>query len=260
MPKVARVQDYLDGGTDNYIVDREFAQHLLAVATWLPPSVRINRAHGPRILDCFTRELGIDQVIDLGCGLPHDDNLRLPDAVRRIVYVDSDSVVEGHARMLLAERAGTASLLGDLADLSALLAAAPIERLDRDRPIGVLLHDVLPWVDDDMAHTAMATLHEWLPPGSVLSLTHATGDFAPARQLARLSEIYEEAGIGFWPRTKDALDALLGSWSLLDDRGLVSTATWRPPSTSAARLPSMDARFDHSHAYAVLVTTGDRTT
>ncbi|MFF6829178.1 SAM-dependent methyltransferase [Streptomyces longwoodensis] len=194
-PVLARVQDHLDGGTDDYAVDRAFARTLLTVAPWLPASVRINRGHWLRVLHYLTRGLGIDQVIDLGCGLPHDDHRQLPDSVRRIVYVDNDCVVEGHARMILAERAGTASLLADLTDVPALLAAAPIQQFDHDRPIGVLLHDVVPWLDDDTARTVLAALRALLPAGSVLSLTHATGDFTPAGQMVRLTEVCQDAGL-----------------------------------------------------------------
>ncbi|MFB8401235.1 SAM-dependent methyltransferase [Streptomyces sp. NPDC055912] len=259
-PVVARVQDCLDGGTDNYGADRELARKLVAVAQWLRVSVRINRVHGARALDHLTRDLGIDQAIDLGCGLPHDENRNLPDAVRRIVYVDSDPGVEAHARMCLAERTGTASLLADLTDVSALLSAPPVRQLDHDRPIAVLLHDVLPWLDNDTARTTLEALHAHLPPGSVLSLTHATGDFAPGTQIQRLAELYREAGIPYWPRSGAALAALLGPWTLLGDRGLVTTATWRPPGVDFSRPPYVHTWLDHSHAYAALATTGERTT
>ncbi|MET7296968.1 SAM-dependent methyltransferase [Streptomyces griseoloalbus] len=197
-PNVARVQDHLDGGTDNYVVDRDFALGLVKVAPWLPASVRINRAHGPRVLDYVTRELGIDQVLDLGCGLPHDDRRHLSDDVRRMVYVDSDPGVKAHARMILAERHGTASLHADLRNMPALLAAGPVARLDRGRPIGVLLHDVLPWIGDEAAHTAADALRVWLPPGSVLSVTHASTDTAP-EAMAALVGLHARAGIDFRP-------------------------------------------------------------
>nr|AHE40373.1 Hypothetical protein pFRL6_286c [Streptomyces sp. F12] len=258
-PVVARVQDQLGGGTDNYAVDRAFARTLLAVAPWLPASVRINRGHWLRVLDYLTQGLGIDQVIDLGCGLPHDDHRRLPDSVRRIVYVDNDPVVEGHARMILAERVGTASLLVDLTDVPALLAAAPIQQLDHDRPIGVLLHDVVPWLDDATARTVLAALGAHLPAGSVLSLTHATGDFTPAGQVARLAALWQDAGIFFRPRTGTAIECLLAPWTLLGGCGLVTTATWHPPRAAFNQPLSQRAGLDHSHAYAALATTGDPT-
>ncbi|MFE9137931.1 SAM-dependent methyltransferase [Streptomyces sp. NPDC007355] len=250
-PTVARVQDHLDGGTDNYLPDRDFARDLVAAAPWLPGSVRVNRAHGPRVLACLTREYGIDQVIDLGCGLPHDDNRDVPDEVRRMVYVDSDPGVEAHARMVLAERHGTVSLRADLEDTSALLAAGPIARLDRGRPIGVLLHDVLPWLGDETAHTALTALRSWLPSGSVLSVTHATTDTAP-EAMTSLTRVYARAGIGFRPRSGQQIRDLFRSWTPLEADGPVTTASWR-------HFPRLHPHWDPSHAYAILASPGDRT-
>lgn len=255
-PNVARVQDHLDGGTDNYAADRDFALGLLEIAPWLPASVRVNRAHGPRILGCFTREFNIDQVLDLGCGLPHDDNLNLPDDVRRIVYVDSDPGVEAHARMVLAERHGTASLRADLRDMPALLGGGPVVLLDRSRPVGVLLHDVLPWMDDEAAHTVLEGLRTWLPSGSVLSVTHATTDMAP-ESMSALVRRYAQAGVSYRPRTAQEINGLLRSWTPAEADGPVTTGRWRRPAP-------LHQRLDHSHAYAVLVSPrptspGDRT-
>ncbi|MEU9337178.1 SAM-dependent methyltransferase [Streptomyces sp. NPDC048290] len=251
-PNVARVQDHLDGGTDHHAADRDFARRLVAAAPWLPASIRTNRRHGPRVLDCLTRESGIDQVLDLGCGLPHDDNRHPPDAVHRIIYIDSDPAVDAHARMILAERDGTDSLRADLTDMPALLAAQPVAGLDRSRPVGVLLHDVLPWIDDEAAHTAMAALRTWLPSGSVLSLTHAASDTAPAA-MAALTAHYASAGIAFRPRTGQQIRHLLRSWKPVERGGLVTTASWRRPTPPHERL-------DHSHAYAVLASPGDHPT
>ncbi|MFF9458089.1 SAM-dependent methyltransferase [Streptomyces flaveolus] len=250
-PNVARVHDHLDGGTDNYVVDRDLAIDLVEVAPWLPTSIRTNRAHGPRVLDYFTRELGIDQVLDLGCGLPHDDHRHLSDDVRRIVYVDSDPGVEAHARMTLAERHGTESLHADLRNMPALLAAGPVARLDRGRPIGVLLHDVLPWIAEEAAHTALASLRAWLPPGSVLSVTHATTDLAP-EAMAALARLNARSGIAFRPRSAQQIRELLRSWTPLETDWPVTTASWHQPAP-------LHERFDHSHAYAILASPGDRT-
>ncbi|MFD7341545.1 SAM-dependent methyltransferase [Streptomyces violascens] len=250
-PTVARLQDHLDGGTDNYGPDRDFARDLVAAAPWLPASVRVNRAHGPRVLSFFTREYSIDQVIDLGCGLPHDDNRDVPDDVRRMVYVDSDPGVEAHARMILAERHGTASLRADLEDMPALLAAGPVARLDRGRPIGVLLHDVLPWLGDETVPTVLAALRSWLPAGSVLSVTHATTDMA-SEAMTALTRLYEGAGIVFRPRSGQQIRDLLTSWAPLETGELRTTAAWRHPT-------HVHSRFDHSHAYAIIASPGGRT-
>ncbi|MGW4101739.1 SAM-dependent methyltransferase [Streptomyces sp. NPDC004976] len=235
-PTVARVQDHLDGGTDNYLPDRDLARDLITAAPWLLASVRVNRAHGPRVLNCLTREYSIDQVIDLGCSLPHDDNRYLPDEVRRMVYVDSDPGVDAHARMVLAGRHGTVPPRADLEGMPALLAAGPIARLDRGRPIGVLLHDVLPWIGDETAHTVLGALRSWLPAGSVLSVTHATTDTAP-EAMAALTRLYEGAGIGFRLRSGQQIR----SWTPLEANGPVTAASWRHPTC-------LHPHWDPSHA------------
>ncbi|MEU3046785.1 SAM-dependent methyltransferase [Streptomyces sp. NPDC006984] len=213
-------------------------------ATWSPPRrgcrpACVSTAHGPRALNSLAHEFGIDQVIDLGCGLPHQDNRYLPDEVRRMVYVDSDPGVEGHARGILAERHGTVSLRADLAGMPSLLAA------------GVLLHDVLPWIGDETARTALTALRSWLPPGSVLSLTHTTTDFAP-EEMAALTHLYEKVGIGFRPRSGQQIRDLLRAWAPVEAGAVVTTAAWRRPT-------SLHPRFDRSHAYAILASPGDRT-
>ncbi|MET9778919.1 SAM-dependent methyltransferase [Streptomyces sp. NPDC006367] len=135
--------------------------------------------------------------------------------------------------------------------MPALLAAGPIARLDHGRPIGVLLHDVLPWISDETAHTALAALRSWLPPGSVLSVTHATTDTAP-KAMASLTRLYAKAGIGFRPRSGQQIRDLLRSWTPLEADGPVTTASWRHPSR-------LHPHWDPSHAYAILASPGDRT-
>ncbi|MFI1312412.1 SAM-dependent methyltransferase [Streptomyces albidoflavus] len=258
-PAVARLQDYLDHGRDNYLPDRQLAHQLLAAAPWVRDSVRINRTHGARVLDYFSAGLGIDQVVDLGCGLPHEHNNRRSTTFRRMVYVDNDPVVEAHARMVLAEPDGADTVLADLTDVPALAASSPFAELDHHKPVGILLHDVLPWLDDRTARTTLRMLHGHLPPRSVLSLTHATGDFAHPDQVQRLVETFEHAGMPFRPRSPAAIEDLLGPWEPLDGHGLVATADWQPPRALVAPPPLLHAQRGLSHAYATLVTTGDRT-
>lgn len=221
-PTVARVQDHLGGGSDNYGPDQDLARAQVTAAPWLPASVRANRAHGPRVLACLVRQYGIDQVIDLGCGLPHEGNRHLPDEVRRMVYVDADPGVEALARMVLAERHGTASLRADLEDMPDLLAA----------------------------QSALRALRSWLPSGSVLSITHATADRG-AEAMSSLTRLYARAGIGFRTRSGQRIRQMLRSWTSLEADGPVTTGSWRDP-------PRLHPDWDPSHAYAILASPGDR--
>jgi phage gp37-like protein len=74
----ARVYDYWLGGKDNYAVDREAAQQVIAANPNVLPGVRANRAFLGRAVRFLAGEAGIRQFLDLGTGLP-----RWPRGLRR---------------------------------------------------------------------------------------------------------------------------------------------------------------------------------
>ncbi|MFF3277271.1 SAM-dependent methyltransferase [Streptomyces chrestomyceticus] len=270
-PATARIDDWLTGGCENYEADRALAERLVRAAPGLPDMVAINRRHRPHAVTVLARpgdgELGITQFLDLGCGLPSQWNRKLqrhdpaltyeaarlvhPDA--RVAYVDHDPAVYAHARTELDTHPATTAVYADIRRMDELLASPGVQRLDRSRPIAVLLHDLLPWVSDHEAQQAMATLRAWLPDASALSVTHACTDLAP-QTLADLAACYAEAGLVYRPRLREDIQALLGDWSLLPP-GLVPTAQWRPlPPTASRRRP----RAEHSFAYAAIATAPPR--
>lgn len=106
-PSIARVYDYLLGGTDNYAVDREIGD---VFKRDLPGSVAIafaNRAALVRAVAEIVTTTDVRQFIDLGSGLPTADNVHqvaqrhAPES--RVVYVDIDPQVLLHGRALLEE-------------------------------------------------------------------------------------------------------------------------------------------------------------
>ncbi|MEU2354451.1 SAM-dependent methyltransferase [Streptomyces misionensis] len=277
-PAVARVTDYLMGGTDNYEVDREFAEQLLAVAPPLRAMVQISGEFRPRAVAVLAHDLRIAQFIELGCGLPsiglpsppQTSKSRFPwpahtyDVARafhdkpRVVYVDNDPLVAAHASVVLAEEPGTRHLHADARDVTDVLASDACRVFDYDRPVAVLAHDLLPWMNDTEAAETMHALREQLPAGSTISVTHATTDVAPG-MMAALVARYADAGILYRPRTLHQIQALLGSWTVLSP-GILPTGLWRrdqnlPPSINPSweknhRLPP----GDYSHAYAAVIT------
>ncbi|MEU2769403.1 MULTISPECIES: SAM-dependent methyltransferase [Streptomyces] len=142
----------------------------------------------------------------------------------------------------------------DARDVPAMLAADRLFKLfDLTEPIGVILHDVLPWLGDDEAAQAMRDLHELLPAGSAISLTHATGDENPAG-MDQLVQAYTEAGFDYRPRALDQITELVGPWDLLDP-GLQPTSQWRrdqPPHIPKQFLPDLHLPQNGSHAYAAV--------
>ncbi|GAA2732376.1 SAM-dependent methyltransferase [Streptomyces nogalater] len=242
-PFVPRIYDVLLGGSDNYVADRELAVELVRAAPWLWLTVWANLSHRPKVVRVLAGDLGITQFLDLGCGLPmwwstkrygprpepvYEAALKV-NVDPRVVYVDADPIVCGHARTVWDEYLGrTAVAQGDIREIDKLLDHPTIAHLDRGRPIGVLLHDLLPWVDHVVAERVMVRLREWLPPGSAISVTHDTSDEVP--KLEDLVGIYATAGIQYEPRSVQEITDLLrpgGSWDLMPP-GIVPTRLRRP--------------------------------
>lgn len=261
-PAVARIDNFLTGGCDNYFPDRHLAGLLMKSAPWLSNMVKINQRHRPHVVTTLARDLGITQFLDLGCGLPsgwnkkrqgHDPALTY-EAARsvhedaRVVYVDNDLMVCAHANFSMTEYLSTDAVQADIRKIDELLDAPSIQDFDRSQPIVALAHDLLPWVSDQEAEAAMAALREWLPAGSAISVTHATTDMAP-EAMQDLVDHYAEAGIVYRPRSLEQIQAFLGPWSALPP-GIVPTAQWRAGHRNVHRMPSAA----HSFAYAAVIT------
>ena len=101
----ARVHDYWLGGQDNYAADRAAGDAVMTAYPGIVMSVRANRAFLARAVRFLAAEAGIRQFLDVGTGIPTDNNTHevaqaiAPDC--RVVYVDHDPVVLAHARALL---------------------------------------------------------------------------------------------------------------------------------------------------------------
>jgi S-adenosyl methyltransferase len=93
------VYDFLLGGKDNYAIDRDAAEKILAVAPELRANARANRAFLARAVRYLAGERGIRQFLDIGTGIPAAGNTHevaqgaAPES--GIVYVDNDHCKSG---------------------------------------------------------------------------------------------------------------------------------------------------------------------
>ncbi|MGY9066890.1 DUF6302 family protein [Streptomyces sp. CAS3] len=251
-PAGGRVYDVLLGGRDNYLAD----QRLIASLTehdrqTLKVAAAINRAHQPAIVETLSAR-GIDQYLDLGCGHPLNDALPMDDApsyaalhelvaqyrggTARTVYVDHDTFIFGKVRHRLEDDPHRPEWVSaDIRYMRQFLGSGRVQYLlDFSCPVGVLLHDVLPWIgsDETMAQ-AMAVLRERLAPGSALSITHAA-DFGEDNAMSRFINPFRAAGLAYKPRSAHTIGKLFGDWPL-EKPGLVPTHRWHPEHPHAAR-------------------------
>ena len=231
----ARVQDYWLGGRDNFAADRAAGAAVLAASPGLVASVRAGRAFLGRAVRYLAGPAGIGQFLDIGAGIPAAGNThevaQSVAAQARVVYVDNDPVVFGHARALLASvpHGSTDYLQADLRDPEKILAEAA-SLLDLSQPVAVVLMEVLQFVPDRaQPQEIVACLLDTLPPGSALLLAHPASDIAPRAAATMADQLSQLTPEQVTPRTQAEIMPFFNGLRLVPP-GLVRVPQWRPES------------------------------
>lgn len=243
VPTPARMYDYSLGGKNNYGVDR---QAVLEVNRRLPGGLdmaRENRLFLYRAVRFLARDAGIRQFLDLGSGLPTQQNVHhvaeqfQPDA--HVVYVDNDPVVLTHGRALLAQNDRTKVVMADIAEPAEILAHAEVRRLiDFSEPVAMLCLSVAHSIPDDTKVRDMfAALVDAAAKGSYLALSQAAT--ATPEQAAAATELATGLGMEWKTRTTEEVLDLLPELEPVEP-GLVDVTDWRPDPTQPP-LPPVDA-------------------
>jgi hypothetical protein len=223
-PTTARLYDYFLGGTNNFPADRELGDQIKAEVPYAVDAVLSNRGFHGRAAVWMARH-GIRQFIDLGSGLPTQNNTHesvhrvTPDA--RVVYVDIDPMVAAHSGSLLADDGTTAAVTADLRQPDIVLAHPDLRRLiDMAEPVGLLSTDVLHFIPDDadpwgvMRRYIAATV-----PGSYVAISHAVGDVLPAREVQQqfdeVKETLAKADVPFFGRPRAEVERFFAGLELV---------------------------------------------
>ncbi|MFF2203049.1 SAM-dependent methyltransferase [Streptomyces sp. NPDC058145] len=230
-PHPARMYDWYLGGKDNYPVDEEMGRQMLALDPRVPVMARVNRAFMHRATTWLAQQ-GVRQFLDVGTGIPTEPNLHqvaqrvAPDV--RVVYCDNDPIVLAHATALLrsTSEGATEYLQADVRDPAAIVAGAR-RILDFDRPVGLSLVALLHFVsDEDGAHELVGRLLAELPPGSYLTMTHATSDFTP-EESAAATEKLKAAGVTLALRSREEFARFFDGLDLVEP-GVEIVHKWHP--------------------------------
>jgi SAM-dependent methyltransferase len=240
-PNVARMNDYLLGGKDNFAADREAAERLLAVAPNMKTMMVENRLFLGRAVR-YLAEQGIRQFFDIGAGLPTQRNThevaREIDPSARVVYVDDDPVVICHGRAILARDDHTAVVEGDILHPEDLVCDPLVRRtIDFDQPVAILICGALHFIPNaDDPYKRIAWLRDAIAPGSHLAVTHAVYE-GPRPGPSPVGEVYQTVlgrteTVG--PRPLDEVARFFDGFELVDP-GLVYVRQWRPDNPLAAQ-------------------------
>jgi len=230
---IARVYDWWLGGNHNFRADQDAARAMIAVEPNARAIARANRAFLGRAVRFLAAEAGIRQFLDIGSGMPTQDNVHqvaqetAPGA--RVVYADADDVVVAHSKLILDGNPDAAVIQADLRDPARILADPETQLLlDFSQPVGVLLVAVLHFIPDaDRPEEVVATLRDALPDGSYLVVSHGCSDamheLAPAIESVYKSKVAAQGRA----RSSAEIARFFDGFTLVDP-GLVWLPQWRP--------------------------------
>jgi SAM-dependent methyltransferase len=233
-PSIARVYDLFLGGKDNFQSDRQVYAEVLKIAPEAPEVARANRRWLGEAVERMAREAAIDQFLDLGSGLPTNENTH--EVAHRcnpratVVYLDNDPTAISHGLALLADERHVHFAAGDLADPAAVLADPVVANaIDRSRPTGIILGMSLHHVGD--TELARRVVEEYLaafPAGSYLAITHLSNP-ADGSRLAEFATAVEgkfkDAFSSIRFRRPDEIASLFTGVELVEP-GLVAVSDW----------------------------------
>jgi trans-aconitate methyltransferase len=169
----------------------------------------------------FLARQGIRQFIDIGSGLPTQNNTH--EAVRRVapgarvVYVDNDPMVAAHSGALLAGDGTTTLIMADIRELDSVLGDPELRRLiDFAEPAGVLMTAVLHFVADDADPWGLVARYmEAVAPGSYLALSHGTYDKMPPNSIEAGNQTYARAAERVYLRSKPEVERFFTGLELM---------------------------------------------
>jgi hypothetical protein len=242
---VARVYDYLLGGSHNFLADQDVGRALAAVEPEVRAIAWANRRFLGRAVR-FLARAGIRQFLDIGSGIPTEGNVheiaQAADPAASVVYVDIDQVAIAHSRAILAGSENATIIEADLREPDKILGHDQTRRLlDFGRPVGLLLVSCLHYIADaEHPWRLVQTLREALAPGSYLVICHGTSDGGPEVVQAAAKVFNRSVATQSHARSRAEILRLFGDFGLVEP-GLVHMPLWRPD--SPADVPSDPARY-----------------
>jgi SAM-dependent methyltransferase len=242
---VARVYDYLLGGSHNFLADQDVGRALAAVEPEIRAIAWANRRFLGRAVR-FLTQAGIRQFLDIGSGIPTEGNVHeialAADPAARVVYADIDEVAIAHSRAILTGYEHATVIEGDLREPEKILADTETKRLiDLSQPTALLLVSVLHYVPDaDDPWRALSALRDALAPGSYLVICHGTAENRPEVMQAVGKVFNRSVTTQTHVRSRAEILRLFGDFELVEP-GLVHMPLWRPG--SPADLPEDPTRY-----------------
>ncbi|WP_436528488.1 SAM-dependent methyltransferase [Actinoplanes sp. HUAS TT8] len=240
VPAPGRMYDYLIGGNANFAADRQAADDLVTAVPHARRAARANREFLGRVVRHLL-DRGIRQFLDIGSGLSTIGAVHQLTAdarpPARIVYVDLDPIAVANNILTLYDNPNATATRCDMRFPDHLLSDSAVrDLLDFDRPVGILMMGVLPFVADSDAYPAVAKLRATLAPGSYLALSHPVPTAAGRAYGDAVARVYGRTTTpDVFFRNPAQVMMFMDGLDLLP-AGLTPVAVWRAAASGGASL------------------------
>jgi hypothetical protein len=242
VPNSARIWNYWLDGKDNFAVDRAVGDQVRQMFPGIVQVAALQREFLVRAVSYLAGPAGVRQFLDIGSGLPSADNThqiaQRAAPTCRVVYVDNDPLVYGHARALLTSdpQGVTAYLLADLRDPARILAAAA-QTLDLTQPVAVVLLGILGHIgSDEEAASVVKVVLDGLAPGSYLVVSDGVNTDQAGNEAQ--DRYNQQSPVPYHLRSPARLAAFFDGLRLVEP-GVVSCPQWHPEPQAGREAPEV---------------------
>lgn len=221
VPNKARIFDYLLAGTANFEADREAAEKMLQVAPSLRKWIRLHRAFSQEAAYHLYQK-GFRQFLDLGSGMPTENQLNVSIPKARIIYSDTNPVAVSYGQSLFAEHVNIDYIYGGFSQIDWLLYDSALRRLiDRRDKVAIGLNTLPLTLTDNQFSQLLQTLYEWAPLHSqIFLIIQAQSKPAKTHRYEKLLAVSQKARCPMYIRPLEQMLALVYPWHILDKQPL----------------------------------------
>lgn len=236
-PSCARMTDYWLGGYHNFAIDRLTARHVEALLPEAPDFWREQRRFLQRAMAYMARELGLNQFIDFGSGLPTRGNVHeIVQAINpaaKVIYSDVNLACVAQGQDILDGNPNVCYAQCDAADPSELLCAPVTSQMFSDNhQVGIGFSGLSHFLPDEELARSFAVLYEWAAEGSCMAIATLSRG---VERFPRLKQVLVRDGTHLFPRSEEEILRLLGPWQLTE-HGIAAGPYWGlPEGTTGAK-------------------------
>jgi hypothetical protein len=219
-PNISRIYDYVLGGHHNFEADRAAAEQIKQVFPSYPRWARMNRWF-LQLAAAQWVEQGFEHILDLGSGMPAQDNMHEAAPAARVLYTDRDLITVAYAQEVLGTTDRVRYIQADMREPAPILAEADaFFRGERRVAIGCI--GLAYFLDDPTLRNLMEMLHAWAAPGSVLAFSHASG-VARTEANKQTFEAFKRNGAEMFLRDEATVRQMVAPWHV---RACKPLAAW----------------------------------